>query len=50
MFSKLAPIFIKRTGIKPVRQESDTCLEELAKELGEPIILDLDPMAHPKRA
>ena len=48
MFSKLAPKLIKRTSIKPIVAEGDTSLEEIAKGLGEPIIIGLDPMAHPK--
>ena len=49
MFSKLAPVFIKRTGIKPVKEQGDTNLEELALELGPPTIIGLDPMEHPKK-
>ena len=47
MFSKLAPVFIKRTGIKPIKEGTDTNLEELALELGPPTIIGLDPMEHP---
>ena len=50
IFSKLAPKLIKRTSIKPIRATGDTCLEEIAKELGEPIILGFDPMLHPTKA
>ena len=49
MFTKLAPIVIKRTSIKPIRDSGDTYLEEIAKDLGEPTILNLDLMFHPKR-
>ena len=53
LFSKLMPIMIKRTGIKPVRLVGDTCLEELTAEIekmhGPPTNLGLDPMFHPQK-
>ena len=48
IFSKLAPKLIKRTSIKPIRAEGDFSLEQLEKELGEPTVIGLDPMYHPK--